>query len=417
MNNELLSVISYLERDRGVNREIIIQAIENALQAAARKSINASQDFKVEINRKNLAISAHDLLVVAETEDGNGFVSLKKACRIDPKIQVGDTIRVPISPEQLGRIAAQTAKQGIMQKIREAERQKVYDEYKDRVGDIVSGSVRQVTHRDVIVEIGKTEAILPAKSRIPTEDYNVGDSIRAYVQRVQAGATGPAVMLSRTCPEFLKALFRLEVAEIADGIVEVMGVARDPGFRAKIAVKTLDQKVDPVGACVGIKGSRVRNIVRELNGEKIDIVRWHEDIHQYAVQAFLPAKIEQTVIDPNTEHHLHVTVGNEQYSLAIGKRGQNVRLISKLLGWEISIHRAEEEDSFEAKKERAVESLATALNITHELAEMVTDAGFLIPEGIVETELSYFQDVVDLEPEIAQQIWESAKQIVEGHGE
>ncbi len=410
MNNELLAIISYLERDRGVAREVIIQAIENAIQHAALKSLNVSPDFKVQIDRKKLTISAYDLLVVSDTEDGNGFVSLRRARAIDPGANVGDTIRVPVSPERLGRIAAQTAKQGIMQKIREAERQKVYEEYKDRIGDIVSGTVKLISHRDVIVELGKTEAILPAKERIPTEEYNVGDMIRAYVQKVQHGANGPSVVLSRTCPEFLKALFRMEVAEIADGIVEVVGVARDPGFRAKIAVRTLDSKIDPVGACVGVRGARVRNIVRELNGEKIDIVRWQEDIHQYIIQALTPARLKSVEVDPDSPYTVHVAVEPDQFSLAVGKRGQNARLTSRLTGWRVDIYKAGEE-SFETQRLDAIEHLSATLNITAELAEHVVDCGFLTTDGILATELSYFQEVTELEPEVAEAIWNTAQEV------
>jgi len=249
MNNELLSIISYLERDRGVNREIIIQAIESAIQQAARKSLDVSNDLRVEIDRKTLSIKAFDTVIVSDEDSGVGFLALRRARTLKRDVKPGDTLDIEIPPSHLGRIAAQTARQMILQKIREAERKNVYDEYKDRIGDIVSGTIRQIIHRDLIVELGKTEAILPAKERIPTEEYNVGDRIRAYVFRVQSGVNGPAVVLSRACSDFVKTLFRLEVSEIADGIVEVMGVARDPGYRSKIAVKTLDEKVDPVGAC------------------------------------------------------------------------------------------------------------------------------------------------------------------------
>jgi len=409
MNNELLSVISFLERDRGVNREVIIQAIETAIQHAARKNLNVSSDFKVEIDRKNLAIRAHDLLVVSETENGSGFISLRRARQIDSAAQAGQILKVPVPPEQLGRIAAQTAKQAILQKIREAERQNVYDEYKDRIGDIVSGTIRQISHRDLIIELGKTEAILPAKERIPNEEYNVGDRIRAYVQRVQSGTNGPSVVLSRACDPFAKALFRLEVAEIADGIVEIMGVARDPGYRAKIAVKTLDPKVDPVGACVGLRGARVRNIVRELNGEKIDIVRWHEDIRQYVTQALQPAHLESITIDPDVRHVVHVLVAPDQLSLAIGKRGQNVRLASRLTGWRVDIQKSGEIVSFEEQREHALALLAELLDIPHETAEVLVENGFLTTEGILATEVPYLQEVTGLDQETAQKIWTAAQ--------
>jgi len=409
MNNELLSIVSYLERDRGVNREIILQAIESAIQQAARKSADVSHDLRVEIDRKTLAIKAFDTLTVSDEDSGLGFVSLSKARYLKPDAKNGETLEISVPPARLGRIAAQAARQMILQKIREAERKNVYDEYKDRIGDIVSGSVRQIAHRDLIIDLGKTEAIMMAKDRIPTEEYNVGDRIRAYVYRVQSGANGPAVVLSRACPEFVKTLFRLEVSEIADGIVEVMGVARDPGFRSKIAVKTLDEKVDPVGACVGLRGVRVRNIVRELNGEKIDIVRWSEDIKQYVTQSLSPARLESVVVDPDEPRTVHVTVPPDQLSLAIGKKGQNVRLTSKLTGWRVEITKGGEAVSFEEQRASAINELAEVLDISEDIATTLVANGFLTTEGIADVDVSYLQEVTALDEENAQKIWAAAK--------
>ncbi len=409
MNNELLSIISYLERDRGVNREIIIQAIESAIQQAARKSLEVTNDLRVEIDRKTLAIKAFDTMIASDEDTGLGFLAVRKAKILKPDIQPGETLEIEVPPAKLGRIAAQTARQMILQKIREAERKNVYDEYKDRIGDIVSGTIRQVMHRDLIIDLGKTEAVLPAKERIPTEEYNVGDRIRAYVFRVQSGVNGPAVVLSRACPEFVKTLFRLEVSEIADGIVEVMGVARDPGFRSKIAVKTLDEKVDPVGACVGLRGVRVRNIVRELNGEKIDIVRWSEDIKQYVAQALAPARLESVAIDGTEPRTVHVTVAPDQLSLAIGKRGQNVRLTSKLTGWRVDIQKSGEEASFEEQREGAIKELADVLGIGEETASTLVANGFLTTDGIIEAEVPYLQEVTGLDEETVRKIWTAAQ--------
>ena len=419
MNNELLSIISYLERDRGVNREIIIQAIESAIQQSARRSMDVSNELRVVIDRKTLAIKAFDTVVVSDEDTGMGFVSLRRARASKRDAQLGDTMDVEIPPAHLGRIAAQTARQMILQKIREAERKNVYDEFKDRIGDLVSGTVRQMLHRDLIVELGKTEAILPAKERIPTEEYNVGDRIRAYVLRVQDGVNGPAVVLSRTCPDFVKTLFRLEVSEIADGIVEVMGVSRDPGYRSKIAVKTLDEKVDPVGACVGLRGVRVRNIVRELNGEKIDIVRWSDDIKLYVAQALAPAKLESVTVDPDRPRTVHVLVAPDQLSLAIGKRGQNVRLSCKLTGWQINIEKITEEVSFEDQRKTAVKELAEVLDISEKTASTLVANGFLTTDGIIEAEIPYLQEVTGLDEVTARKIWAAAQAVsgVEEAGE
>ena len=409
MNNELSSIISYLERDRGVNREIIIQAIESAIHQAARKSMEVSNDLRIVIDRKTFAIKAFDPALVSDDDTGLGFISLRNARKIKKDAQLGDTLDVEIPPAKLGRIAAQTARQMILQKIREAERKNVYDEYKDRIGDIVSGTIRQIAHRDIIVDLGKTEAILPAKERIPTEEYNIGDRIRAYIHRVQTNTSGPAITLSRACPEFVKTLFRLEVSEIADGIVEVMGVARDPGFRSKIAVKTLDEKVDPVGACVGLRGVRVRNIVRELNGEKIDIVRWNEDIKLYVTQALAPARLESITIDELSPRTLKVVVAPDQLSLAIGKHGQNVRLTSKLTGWRVDIQKSGEPVSFESQREGAIEELAEVLDISEEVATTLVSNGFLTTEGIMEADIPYLQQVTGLDEQTVRGIWAAAQ--------
>jgi len=409
MNNELSSIISYLERDRGVNREIIIQAIESAIHQAARKSMEVSNDLRIEIDRKTFALKAFDPALVSDEDTGLGFVSLRKARTIKKEAKIGDTIDVEIPPAKLGRIAAQTARQMILQKIREAERKNVYDEYKDRIGDIISGTIRQIAHRDIIVDLGKTEAILPAKERIPTEEYNIGDRIRAYIHRVQTNTSGPAITLSRACPEFVKTLFRLEVSEIADGIVEVMGVARDPGFRSKIAVKTLDEKVDPVGACVGLRGVRVRNIVRELNGEKIDIVRWNEDIKLYVTQALAPARLESISIDEMGNRAVKVIVAPDQLSLAIGKHGQNVRLTSKLTGWRVDIQKSGEPVSFETQRESAIAELAEVLDIAEEVATTLVSNGFLTTEGIMEADIPYLQQVTGLDEQTVRGIWAAAQ--------
>lgn len=407
MNSELMTVVNYLERDRGVNREVIIQAIESALLSAARKTIGVSNEVKVEIDRKSLQVRAFDTLIATDEDTGLGFMSLRRAREIKPDVQPGDSITLEIPPEKLGRIAAQTARQMILQKIRQAERDHVFEEYKDRLGDIVSGTVRQIAHRDLIVDIGKAEAIIPAKERIPTEEYQIGDRVRAYILKVQSGSTGPALVLSRSCPEFVKALFRLEVSEIADGIVEVMGVARDPGFRSKIAVRSNDDKVDPVGACVGLRGTRVKNIVRELAGEKIDIVRWSDDIRQYITQALSPARLTEIEVDPNEYNTVDITVDPDQLSLAIGRHGQNVRLTAKLTGWRVNIKKNETE-SFEEQVTHAIEHLAGIPGISREEADTLVKNGFLTANGILAAEIPYIQEATGFDETTAKRIWDAA---------
>ena len=407
MNTELMTVVNYLERDRGVNREIIIQAIESALLSAAHKSLGISNDVQVQIDRKTLDVHAFDLLVATDDDTGSGFISMRKAREIKPDIQPGQTVQVAIPPEKLGRIAAQTARQMILQKIRQAERDHVFEEYKDRVGDIVSGTVRQILHRDLIVDIGKAEAIIPAKERIPVEEYQVGDRVRAYILKVQTGSTGPALILSRACPEFVKALFRIEVSEIADGIVEVMGVARDPGFRSKIAVRSNDDKVDPVGACVGLRGTRVKNIVRELSGEKIDIVRWSDDIRQYITQALSPAHLTDIEIIANEPNAVNIVVDPDQLSLAIGRHGQNVRLTAKLTGWRVNIKKNENE-SFEEQVVHAIDHLAAIAGITREEADVLVKNGFLTADGILAAELPDIREATGFDEVTAKRIWDAA---------
>jgi transcription termination/antitermination protein NusA len=407
MNSELMTVINYLERDRGVNREVIIQAIESALLSAARKTIGVSNDVKVEIDRKTLQVRAFDTLVATDEDSGLGFVSMRKAREMKSDVQPGESVTLEIPPEKLGRIAAQTARQVILQKIRQAERDHVFEEYKDRVGDIVSGTVRQIAHRDLIVDIGKAEAIIASKDRIPTEEYQIGDRVRAYISKVQSGSAGPALVLSRACPEFVKALFRLEVSEIADGIVEVMGVARDPGFRSKIAVRSNDDKVDPVGACVGLRGTRVKNIVRELSGEKIDIVRWSDDIRQYITQALSPARLTEIEIDPTEYNTVVITVDPDQLSLAIGRHGQNVRLTAKLTGWRVNIKKNETE-TFEVQVTHAIEHLAGVPGISREEAEALVKNGFLTADGILAAEIPYIQEATGFDETTAKRIWDAA---------
>jgi len=414
MNNELLTVISYLERDRGVDREVIIQAIESALQQVGRKSLGGTGEIRVQIDRKTFQIQTFELRTVSDVETGHGFVSLRHARELNPDAQPGDTVEVEGPPDKLGRIAAQTARQMIVQKIRQAERENVFEEFKDRIGDIVSGSVRQILHRDLIVELGKVEAIIPGKERIPTEEYQIGDRIRAYVHSVQANANGPAVILSRACPEFVKALFRLEVSEIADGIVEVMGIARDPGYRSKIAVRTHDEKVDPVGACVGLRGNRVKNIVRELAGEKLDIVRWNEDIRQFVTQALAPAHLSEITIDPDQPSTITITVEPDQLALAIGRHGQNVRLASRLTGWRIDIRKREDEASFEQQVTHAIDALAAIPGISREDADLLVQNGFLTDDGILAAEIPYIMEVTGLDEANAKRIWDAAAAALSG---
>ena len=415
MNNQLLAVVQHIESERGVSREIVLTAIEQAISQAARKNQSVTNDLRVEIDRKDLSLHVYDTLVVSDEETGPGFISTARAVRFNHgnPIAEGETIEIEMPAARLGRIAAQTSRQMIMQKIREAERTNTFAEYKDRVGDIVTGTVSAVSHRDTYVTVGKTEMILPGKERIPTEDYQVGDTIKAIIIRVDPEAKGPSVVLSRASGKFVEALFRLEVSEIADGVVEIMGVSRDPGYRAKLAVRTANENVDPVGACVGQRGSRVRSIVNELSGEKIDIVRWNEDIRQYVAQALAPAKLESIEVDPVQPNTVHIVAAADQYSLAIGKRGQNVRLATKLTGWHVEVKKSMATASFEDQKAEAIKELAEMFSVSTAVATQMADAGYLTVDGIVEEDEASFIAATGLDEVTAKGVYAAAKAVAE----
>ena len=413
MNSQLLAVVQHIEAERGVSREIVLTAIEQALAQAAKKNHDVTNDLRVVIDRKDLSLHVYDTFVCSDEDSGPGFISLERARRFNKGVPVkeGQTLEVEMPASRLGRIAAQTSRQMIMQKIRDAERSNTFSEYKDRIGDIVSGTVSAVSHRDTYVTVGKTEMVRPAKERIPSEEFQVGDPIRAIVLRVDPEAKGASVVLSRASGKFLEALFRLEVSEIADGVVEIMGVSRDPGYRAKIAVRTANENVDPVGACVGQRGSRVRTIVSELSGEKIDIVRWNEDIRQYVAAALAPAKLESIEIDPVVPNTVHVVTPGDQYSLAIGKRGQNIRLTTKLTGWHIEVKRSMLAASFEDQKAEAITELAETFSVSTAIATQMADAGFLSVDGIVEEDEASFIAATGLDEVTAKGVYAAAQAV------
>ncbi len=407
MNNELIAILNYMEKERGIDREVLIEAVEFALQSAARKSAASDEDLRVAIDRASCDIKAYAMRLVVDTpKAADGEITLKEALRTNPEATLGEEIEIEVTPANLGRIAAQTAKQAITQRIRQAEREIVFDEYKDRVGDIVSGAVRQFNRSDIVIDLGRAEALLPSRERVPTEEYQIGDRIRAYVVSVQNNQTGPAIMLSRSHPDFVRRLFELEVSEISDGIVEIKGIAREPGYRTKIAVVSHDAKVDPVGACVGMRGMRVKNIVRELSGEKIDIIRWSEDIKTYVVNALSPARLAKVDIhDTDAERAIHVIADPDQLSLAIGKRGQNVRLSAKLIGWKIDIHKDESAISFEEKVTLAIEHLAKIEGVSAEMAQALVGAGFLTPDGILAAEAQDLAEMLDIDVDKAKTLY------------
>ena len=409
MNSELLTILNFMEKERGIDREVLIQAVEYALQSAAKKNVDTTRDIRVEIDRKTCDIRAFAPLDVVETvEDASEQIALAKARKVKPDAALGERVEMEVTPRNFGRIAAQTAKQAIIQKIRQAEKDRVFEEYKDRSGSIVSGSVRQFNRSDIILDLGRAEGVIPTKERVPTEEYQIGDRVRAYVLSVQNGSMGPAIILSRTHPDFVKALFKLEISEISDSIVEIKGIAREPGYRTKIAVVSHDPKVDPVGACVGMRGIRVKNIVRELSGEKIDIVRWSDDVKTYVTNALSPAKLSKVTVDAENPYLVHVVADSEQLSLAIGKRGQNVRLTAMLIGVKIDIQKDEADVSFEEKRAKAVADLAAIPGIDLQNAEALVKAGFLTVEGILAAELGDLEETAGVDTATAKAIFEAA---------
>ena len=409
MNEELIAVLNYMEKERGLDRDVVCEALESALLSASRKGVGPSRDLRIEIDRKTCDIRSFATVTVVEGRPSNeDEITLTRARSEKADAKAGDEMEIEVTPENFGRIAAQTAKQAILQKIRQAEKDIVFDEYKDRVGDIVSGAVRRFERSDIIVDLGRAEAILPSRERVPTEEYQIGDRVRAYVVEVQNNMTGPDIVLSRSNPEFVRRLFELEVAEIADGVVEIKDIAREPGYRTKIAIVSHDEKVDPVGACVGMRGIRVKNIVRELSGEKIDIVRWSDDVKTYVTNALSPAKLQKVEIEDGEEKVITVTTDSDQLSLAIGKRGQNVRLTSRLVGYRVDVQKDASELTFEEKVSQAVTALAAIDGIDEETASLLVSSGFLTPAGIMASNADDLAEITGLEKEQAQAIIESA---------
>ncbi|MEW6160721.1 MAG: transcription termination factor NusA, partial [Verrucomicrobiota bacterium] len=332
--------------------------------------------------------------------------------RLKADAQIGDEVEVEVTPANFGRIASQNAKQALMQHIRRAEKELIFTEFKDRTGDIVSGTVRRFDRSDVSVDLGKYEALLPNRERVPTEEYQIGERIRCYVKAVDSTAHGPEIILSRADPQFVVKLFQLEVSEISDGTIEIKGIAREPGFRTKLAVWSRDEKVDPVGACVGLRGQRVKNIVRELNNEKVDIIKWDPNIRNYITNALAPAKLKAFEID-EANKRVKILVSEDQLSLAIGKRGQNARLTSKLTGWHVDIEPEHVATmGFEEKVAQAVEAVASIPGITREQADILVHHGLKSLEDLLQAEVSDLAEI----PELAEQAEAIMQAVKAEHG-
>lgn len=383
MSSEILTVLEYMEKEKGIERADMISAIVNAIKTAALKGVNSGQELKIEIDPKNGKLHAWSLLkVVDSVSDPKTEVHIEKASAAQPGIMLGEFLEKEIDPASLGRIAAQTARQAVMQKLRQFEKDRIYDDFKDMVGNIVTGTVRRRERNDIYVDIGKAEALLMGREQVPGEEYQPGDRIRCLLSEIASTPRGPELILTRSSPKFVRRLFELEVTEIADGTVTVEAFAREPGYRTKMAVISNDPKVDPVGACVGARGARVKSIVRELNGEKIDIINYFEDPEQMVYEALKPAVPREIIIDERNRR-IQLMVAEDDLAIAIGRKGQNARLTSRLIGWRIDIEEWKEQTV--DVQDEATKKLASTLQVNDELAGRLITAGFVsldIFEGV-----------------------------------
>lgn len=414
MTTDIVALIEFYEKEKAIDRSRVVEALEYAFCSAYRKMVpgaDAIESLRADINEKkgDTRIFA-SLEVVADDDYIDKFneVPLQIALKKQDGAIIGDRLDFDVTPKNFGRIAVQTAKQTMMQRLRQAEKEKIYDEFKDRAGDIVSGSVRRFEKSDVMVDLGKFEARMPSKERVGTEEYNVGDRIRCYVVSVDNEGRGPEIILSRSHPNFVRRLFESEVAEISDRTVELRSVAREAGYRTKVAVYTHDDKVDPVGACVGLRGARVKNIVRELNNEKVDIIRWNEDVKEFVSEALKPAQVRSISLDEQ-ERVVNVTVDEEDLSKAIGRRGQNARLTSKLVGWDVQVRKDESQhEKFEERVGEAATGLAETLGIEPELADKLFRAGGVTVDMVRQMPADYIASALEITQEEAERILEAS---------
>jgi transcription termination/antitermination protein NusA len=411
---ELIQIADAVAREKSIEKTLVIEAMEDALARAARSRYGHETNVKAEINPKTGEMKLWRLLeVVAEVENDSAEITLDEALHRNPEAEVGDFMSEPLPPIDFGRVAAMAAKQVITQKVREAERDRQYEDFKDRIGEIINGIIKRVEYGHVIIDLGKAEAIIRRDQQLPRENYRNGDRVRAYILDVRREARGPQIFLSRSHPQFMAKLFEQEVPEVYDGVIEIKAVARDPGSRAKIGVHSNDAGIDPVGACVGMRGSRVQAVVNELGGEKIDIVPWSSDDATFVVNALAPAEVAKVVLDEELER-IEVVVPDEQLSLAIGRRGQNVRLASQLSGYEIDIM-TEEEESAKRQEEFRVRSeiFMAGLDVDDMMAGLLVSEGFASIEEIALIEVEELMDIDGLDEETAQELQARARDFIE----
>lgn len=411
MRSELAQAIDQLMKDKGIPREVLIDASEKSILAAARKMLGPNIEVEARFNEELGEVELFEFkTVVEELEDIEGEIEITQARELDPGVEIGDMLGIKRNLEEFGRIAAQTAKQVLLQQVRDAEREYIYNEYKDRKDELMTGMVRRFEKGALIVDVGKTEAVLPSREQVPTESYRPGDRIQAYVLDVLRTSRGPQIILSRTHPNLIRKLFEMEVPEIFEGIVRIEGVAREPGQRAKIAVASRDSDVDPVGACVGMKGSRVQTVVQELRGEKIDIIPWSIDPAKYVCNAIAPAMVTKVLIDEEARQ-MELIVPDDQLSLAIGRRGQNVRLAAQLTGWRIDII---SETRLQEMNARAREELKRIEGLSETLVEILVRHGYRSLSEIARAEPQELIEFLGLDQERAERVIRNAGIALDG---
>ncbi|MDR1607104.1 MAG: transcription termination factor NusA [Deltaproteobacteria bacterium] len=411
MNADLKRIVDQISRDKGLEKQVLIGALEEAIRSAAKRKFGMSENFEVAYNEETGDIDIFRYKeVVEEVTDAETQITLEEARKLDPESSVGEELGVKLDPTIFGRIATQSAKQVIIQRMKDAERDLIFDDYKDRVGEIVNGTIQRVDKGNIILSLGRAEALLPASEQIPRENYfHRGERIRALVIDAKLVSRGPQIILSRTHPDFLSALFEAEVPEITEGIVKIVSVAREPGSRSKIAVTTSDSEIDPVGACVGLRGSRVQGVVQELKGEKIDIIPYSPDVVHYVASALAPAAVLRVVVDEGARS-LEVVVPDEQLSLAIGRKGQNVRLASRLVGWRIDV---KNESKYQRALKDGYQSLLRLPGVGEGAADQLFEAGYGSAKDLLEVGPDQLALVEGFGPEKAQQVWEAARVYVE----
>lgn len=406
MISELKALFDYYEKEKGIDRQKMVEALSQALLAASKKSIGPARELRIDIDPDKGTIKAWAKLLAVETVSNPWEeLPIAKARLLKKDAQLGDEIDLEVTPKNMGRIAAQTAKQTMLQRLRMAEKENLYDEFKDRTGDVVNGTIRRFDKSDVVVDLGKFEGTMPSKERVSTEDYTPGDRMRFYVKAVEReGARGPEIVLSRAHVNFVRRLFEFEVSEIGDRTVEIASIAREAGYRTKVAVHSADDKVDPVGACVGLRGARVKNIVRELNNEKVDIIRWKSDPAEFVREALKPIKVLSIQVAPDKKA-ARLTVSEEDLSKAIGRRGQNARLTSRLVGMELSIERDEHAaEVFEGQMDTAAHELERALGINLDTARKLANGGLGDLQMLLQVDVEDITEALGGDSQLAAQV-------------